>query len=135
MNLYREIAEGSERAKTERNDCAVRTATVLLGRPYDEIHDAFRFAGRRNRCGTYDWMMESVLRRFGCQIRTDVSIPQRGKTLATLPSALVLAGRITDSYVIRTSEHFCAFHNGRVHDWTPGGRRRVQRLDLIILPR
>ena len=43
--------ERPERFSKERSDCTVRALTTVSGLPYDQVHEAFRIAGRKDRRG------------------------------------------------------------------------------------
>ena len=99
----------------EHNDCVVRACTIITGRPYAEIHAAFKAQGRRARCGTKFRMIEPVINR------PLVVVPNRPTV------AYFLATHPQGTYGVAIAGHVFAVIDGKILDlFQPGMRCRVK---------
>lgn len=107
---------GRSAAGDFRNDCVIRACTLLTGRPYLEIHNAFKALGRRTNCGTKFVMVEEVLGRPLIDLRS------RKPTLAHF-----LRTHPTGTYGVAIAGHMFVVRDGKVLDlFLPGLRCRVK---------
>lgn len=101
-----------------KNDCVIRACTLLTGRPYLEIHEAFKALGRRTNCGTKFVLVEKVI---GRPMRFEAH-PRRRVTLARF-----LADHPTGTYGVAIAGHMFVVRDGKILDlFLPGMRCRVK---------
>lgn len=99
-----------------RNDCVIRACALLTGRPYLEIHNAFKALGRRTNCGTKFNLIAEVIRRPLQDLR---------KQKPTL--AYFLATHPTGTYGVAIAGHMFVVKDGKILDlFLPGMRCRVK---------
>ena len=102
----------------ESNDCVVRASSLATGKPYAEMHAAYKAAGRKDRRGTPVMMIGQVL-----DYNLGVAAPSRRRAL-TLARFLKIYS--TGRWVMCNARHAWAVIDGVVHDAGPvGARTRV----------
>lgn len=121
FDALKSVAESMD----EKNDCAIMAVTIVSGKPYPEIHRAFKICGRRHRGRTEPWITRAILVCFG--IRT-VPVKFKGKTIRTLAREIPNKG----CYLVWISGHILAIKDGKVCDWTEGRLHRVLKVDKVL---
>lgn len=101
------------RAFGERNDCAVVATSVVTNEGYPKVHELYKKAGRRKRCGTQWIHTMAVMAQLGVKMH-DVTQSFPGKTVRSVAPQLH-KDRV---YLIRTAKHVLGIIDGRVEDWT-----------------
>jgi hypothetical protein len=108
-----------------RRDCAVVALQLATGKTYEECHAALGARGRKTNRGTHTSTLVSAGHDLGFVVsrlylkRTDG--PKR-YTMKTIGDAL----KPTAKYIIFMHDHFAAFVDGEVRDWSAGSNRRVK---------
>lgn len=102
----------------ENNDCVVRASSLATGKPYAEMHAAYKAAGRKDRRGTPVFLISKVLDyKLGIKAQTR----RNAMTLARF-----LTVYKTGRWVMCNARHAWAVIDGVVHDMGPvGARTRV----------
>lgn len=128
MSKYKELLKASEKIN-ERNDCAVKALTVVLGIPYELSHKLFLSLGRRSRSGVTFSTIKDALKIAGAELEV-VKIPAFVKTSKNLQeSGLLENGR----YLICTSGHIAGSVGGEIVDYTADRKTRVKTVYSVKL--
>ncbi len=130
---YNELRFSQERAiKNETNDCTVVAAVLTCGVSYDEAHEAFRKAGRRNRHGTYEHQQRKALKTLGAEIVNE-SRPRKPNggqfTCKTIGKELG-----NGKFYVFVARHALAVIDGEIQDWSANTNRRVKEVWEIKMP-
>lgn len=117
--MYARTAEGFER---ERNDCAVRAMSLVLNRPYSEVHQDLAARGRRDGRGTRNTIISDSMLVLTADVGQRaiesewLHVRTKAPTLATF-----VRERPHGRYLVLVRGHALAVIDGVVHDWTNGG--------------
>lgn len=120
----------------ERNDCSVRAVAIALGKPYPEVHAAFKANGREDRHGTFTCITRAVLCQSGANV-VELSLPLH--TYSPVDNGWQVKYRRTGGwtvasfvrshkrgrYIVRVNGHMFAVLDGVVYDHAGGSRRQV----------
>jgi hypothetical protein len=135
---YEELLRTDERlAIKEKNDCTVTALATALDVPYIQAHQAMEAAGRKRGRGASDFIMEQAAKSLGYKAikvepRTIINrYPGAHKNLTSMTTHH--AARFSKVWkdlppmYIVVSGHALGFRDGRIHDWTEGRAKRIQR--------
>lgn len=122
---YTSASEVSNRMG-EHRDCAVKAISIATGTDYATVHAMLKAAGRRNRCGTYRFQTDKVIKELGFR-QVNVTSQVCGRTVRTV------AGELRNgNYLVFVSGHVLAVKEGVVEDWTAGRQHRVKDIMKIV---
>lgn len=107
----------------ERNDCSVKAIALATGKPYAEVHEAFRLEGRKNRSGTYKHQQEAVLTRLGFKREKFLDLKKDNGSKYTPKTVSQFCH--TGNWMVYIPHHVFAVIDGNVLDWTEGRRHRI----------
>lgn len=100
----------------ESRDCVLRASTIATGKSYAEMHAAFKAAGRKDRKGTYSFLIDSVL---------GTPVHSCGSLIAPTLAQFIRKHR-KGRWVMCNRNHAWAVIDGVVHDAVKiGARTRV----------
>lgn len=138
---YRELSKQSE-ANKEGDDCSVITVAVACNVPYEKAHEALKYCGRENCCGTTPPTTRAAINKLGYKC-VDVSMKD---IIEKYPSAHHVLKSVTthhperfpkvwkdgNVYIFWCSRHVCAVVDGVVHDWTKGRAKRCHKISKVV---
>ena len=117
------LADPSRVNLSEHNDCAVIALSILLEKPYEAVHKAFKKVGRPDRKGVSTNQIEAVIKMFKGDIPTRQYCRNRfGKRITTSKIGQYLP---KGKYLLLTTNHAVALVNSSVEDWTATRRNQV----------
>lgn len=128
----------------ENNDCTVKAMAVLTGKPYAEVHAAFKAAGRKDRQGADFWIQKKAAEALGFSLRR-LTREDEQAIIAQYPGAQKGLANITTRHPVRFAKvwqqlppmmlhvraHVAAFKDGKLHDWSVNKAMRV--IDIYVV--
>jgi hypothetical protein len=123
MNIYQELV-GESSKLGEKNDCGVKSLSVITGVDYLECHKVLEGLGRKKGGSTKLSSMFLALNKFGFKA-IEVKSPYGG--MRSLGRNLPPKG----SFLIFATNHFAGARDGKIHDWSEGRCLRVKRFYQI----
>lgn len=108
----------------ERNDCAVIAVAIACRTNYKTAHQLLKDNGRRTRCGAQMISILNAVKDAGYKLELKVNKDQaKGMTVNNTADKLQRG-----YYLVLTSGHILAVHNGKALDWTAGKRHKVLQI-------
>ena len=114
----------------EHNDCSVKAATIISGKPYWHIHSLFADRGRKHRHRTPQKISREVI-EDDLKMETVEIFPRKpcgGRFTPITIGKYYPQGK----YFVFTRGHMFALVDGKVIDWTKGRRHRVIKVWKVI---
>ena len=104
----------------DHNDCAVRSFSLVLDRPYNEVHSVCEKHGRKFACGTNGVTQRAVAKEYG-MIEVDWKELRALSPSASYPTVLqFLKAFPKGRYYVCRDGHAFAIIDGVIHDWVRG---------------
>lgn len=119
------------KSRNETNDCSVIAMSIVLRKPYDEVHEMFARCGRKYREGVWQTIVLGVLYEFDVDFRRynrfdveDIGERHLGQKIMTFKQILPVldpCGR----YYASSRKHAAAIVGGKVLDWAKDTEKTV----------
>lgn len=100
--------------------CTVIALAVAAGCGYGKAFHTFRRLGRTTRMGTYFDMQQAAFKEHGLSL-VRVHIDTGAATVAAAERMLKMT---QGTYLVYSTRHVSAVHNGTMYDWAAGGSRK-----------
>ena len=100
----------------DRRDCCVRSFSIVLEKPYSEVHAVCAKYGRRKNSGMYDVQQRDVAKEYGMTPVKVYGISPNGNPTVLQFIKAFPKGR----YYVARSGHAFAIIDGVIHDWKSG---------------
>lgn len=135
---YFEVSNASDIARKDRNNCVLKAFVLWTGLYYDEVYEAFRVAGRRHGCATYQWQASKAAKALGYDLVIDGFLPSiirkaypenfgpKNITIGHIRHArLNEAFKPHGKMMLYVSGHIAFYDGEKVVDWSVNGSRRI----------
>jgi len=121
MNTTYASLNEQTRLRGENNDCTVKAVALAANVPYAKAHHLMKIQGRKDGGRAPRANVISALFHLGFQCE-DVTKLVPEKTLNQFEQR-----GLRDTYLIGINGHILVSKNGKIEDWTAGGRQhRIQ---------
>lgn len=128
---YKKVRDIAVKYYRDDNMCTVVALAVAAGCGYGKAFHTYRRLGRVTGKGTYFPMQQSAFGEHGLKLEY---VPMAAKTVASAEKALK---GTQGTFLIYSSGHVSAVHNGTMYDWAAGGsRKRIKSIyKAVIAPK
>lgn len=124
---YKTVRDIAVKYYRDNNICTVVALAVSAGCGYGKAFHTYRRLGRVTGKGTYFPMQQRAFAEHGLDL---VRVPCAAKTVASAEKTLQ---GTQGTFLVYSSGHVSAVHDGTMYDWAAGGsRKRIKSIYKVV---